>query len=212
MKYIDMENWPRREHFRFFGGMDYPYFNICANLDISRLHPFLKEHHLSFFGAVLYLSARAANSITEFRYRIRDGRVVEHETVAPAITVLGREEVFGYCMIEYRTEPGDFLAAVADAVAAARTNPTIAEDPARDDVLYYTTIPWVSFTSLSHPANLHPVDSIPRISWGKYYRSDGLLLLPHSVHVHHGLMDGLHVGKYFTLFQELLDQPEMLGV
>jgi len=26
-----------------------------------------------------------------------------------------------------------------------------------------------------------------------------------SVHVHHGLMDGLHVGEFFNKFQEVMD-------
>ena len=210
MKYIDIENWPRREHFHFFSGMDYPHFNICANLDISQLHPFLKKHGLPFFTSVLYLSARAANSIKELRYRIRDGMVVEHETVSTAITVMGNNEVFGYCTIEYRADPEEFMAKAAEVIAKTKENPTITEDSTRDDVFYYTTIPWISFTSLVHPINLNPIDSIPRISWGKYFKSEGCLLLPHSVQAHHGLIDGLHIGKYFTLLQELLDQPEIL--
>ena len=210
MKYIDIENWPRKEHFHFFSGFDYPHFNISVNLDISRIQPFLKEEGLSFFTSVLYLSARAANSIKEFRYRIRDGRVLDHETVDPAITVMGNNEVFGFCTIEYRADPGEFLAEAAKVIAKAKENPTIAKDSPRDDVLYYTTIPWISFTSLVHPISLNPVDSIPRISWGKYFESEGRILLPHSVQAHHGLIDGLHVGKYFTLLQQLLDHPEIL--
>jgi|AntAceMinimDraft_9_1070365.scaffolds.fasta_scaffold25657_3 chloramphenicol O-acetyltransferase type A len=210
MRFIDLENWPRKEHFHFFSGFDYPHFNISANLDISRLKPFLKEQDLPFFTSVLYLSTRAANSIKEFRYRIRDGKVVEHKTVAPAITVMGNNEVFGYCTIEYHADPQEFMAEAAEVIAKAKENPTIAEDSSRDDVFYYTTIPWISFTSLAHPINLRRPDSIPRISWGKYFESEGRLLLPHSVQVHHGLADGLHVGKYFTLFQQLLDQPEIL--
>jgi len=210
IKYLDIDKWPRREHFHFFSSMDYPHFNLCADVDITRLHSFLKKHDLPFFSAVLYLSARAANAIEEFHYRIRGDRVVIHERIDPAITVLGKDDIFGYCTIEYRPEPREFLAAAAAAIAEAKANPTIAEDSSRDDVLYYTCIPWISFTSLTHPINLHPVDSIPRIAWGKYYSAGGRLLLPHSVQAHHGLMDGLHAGRYFILFQELLDQPEVL--
>lgn len=210
MKYIDIKDWPRKKHFNFFSGMDYPHFNICANLDISRLQVFLKKHGLPFFASVLYLSTRAANSIQEFRYRIRDGKVVEHETVSPAITVMGNNEVFGYCTIEYHDDPEEFMAEAAEVIAKAKEHPTIAEDSSRDDVFYYTTIPWISFTSLVHPISLNPVDSIPRISWGKYFESNGHLILPHSVQAHHGLIDGLHIGKYFTLFQQLLDQPEII--
>jgi chloramphenicol O-acetyltransferase type A len=32
--------------------------------------------------------------------------------------------------------------------------------------------------------------------------------MPLSVQGHHGLMDGLHAGRYFARVQELLDRPE----
>ena len=33
-------------------------------------------------------------------------------------------------------------------------------------------------------------------------------MMPFSVQGHHALMDGLHVGQYFQLFQDLLRQPD----
>jgi chloramphenicol O-acetyltransferase type A len=55
---------------------------------------------------------------------------------------------------------------------------------------------------------MHPVDSIPRISWGKYFRDDNLIKMPLSVQVHHALMDGFHVGRYFQQVQKYLDTSE----
>jgi chloramphenicol O-acetyltransferase type A len=34
--------------------------------------------------------------------------------------------------------------------------------------------------------------------------------MPLSVQAHHALMDGIHMGRYFTLVQEYLDCPEKL--
>jgi chloramphenicol O-acetyltransferase type A len=73
-------------------------------------------------------------------------------------------------------------------------------------------IPWVSFTSMFHPIHIHPADSVPRIAWGKFFAEGQRLKLPLAVQVHHGLMDGVHVGRYYQLVQELLDQPpELFG-
>ncbi len=207
MRNIDLEKWERREHYRFFRAMDYPHFNVCANLDLTAFDRFRKERELPFFASLLHLSARAVNSVEEFRYRIRGEKVAVHEIVSPAVTVLGKDETFGYCTIEYDPDPGRFLRRAAEVIAEARENPTIAEDPDRDDVIYYTSLPWISFTSMSHPLGL-PADSIPRISWGKYFAAGDRVLLPYSVQVHHALADGLHVARHFTLLQSLLDSPE----
>ncbi len=67
----------------------------------------------------------------------------------------------------------------------------------------------VSFTSMMHPTHLHPVDSVPRIAWGKFGETERREM-PLSVQVHHGLMDGIHVGRYFYQVQDILDRPQFL--
>lgn len=88
-----------------------------------------------------------------------------------------------------------------------KNNITIKDEPGRDDLLYITSIPWISFTNITHPIQMTPVDSIPRISWGKYFEESGKVKLPLSVQVHHALVDGIHVGKFFNNIQEILDNP-----
>jgi chloramphenicol O-acetyltransferase type A len=82
------------------------------------------------------------------------------------------------------------------------------DEPGRDDLLYITSIPWVSFTGITHPVHMNPVDSIPRISWGKYFEEYNKIKLPLSVQVHHALADGVHMGQYFNNLQEILNNPE----
>ena len=78
MRHIDLQSWSRREHFKFFSAFDHPHFGLCANVDLTRFHPFVKQHGISFTAAVVYVITRAANAVPEFRYRIRAGTVVEH--------------------------------------------------------------------------------------------------------------------------------------
>ena len=65
-------------------------------------------------------------------------------------------------------------------------------------------VPWVSFTSLQHAMSYHPHDSVPRISWGKFFNSGNKVMMPLSVQAHHALVDGRHMGSFFNLFQEYL--------
>ena len=36
-KYLEIENWNRRQHFEFFKSFDNPFFNICAKVDVTTL-------------------------------------------------------------------------------------------------------------------------------------------------------------------------------
>jgi len=210
MKYIDMEKWPRRELFGFYSGLDNPHFNVCADVDITKVFEYLKTNHRSTFKTVLYVACKAANAIAEFRLRLRGDQVVEHDVVHPSFTVLTDDNLFGFCAVDYIDDIDSFFERTQHGIEAAKMNPTLEDEPERDDYLFISSLPWIRFTSISHPINIHPTDSVPRISWGKYHTENGKVIMPLSVQVHHGLADGFHVGKYYTLFQEWIDQPEQL--
>lgn len=208
MRYIDIDSWSRSKQYNFFKQMDYPHFNICANVDITNLYDFVKKEKRSFFRTMVYVASRAANEIEEFRYRIREDKVVVHEFVHPSFTVLTESESFSFCETKYNSSLNLF-----DSEAYRRMNEVqkeiyLEDEPGRDDFLFITSIPWVSFTSFTHPINMNNPDSVPRLAWGKYFEENGRMKLPFSVQVHHALMDGVHVGKYFERLQKLLDRPE----
>ena len=101
MRHINLKTWPRREHFEVFRTFDLPHFNICANVDLTAFYPFIKEQGISFNLAMVYVLTRAANAVSEFRYRIRGEEVVEHEIVHPSSTIMGKNDVFSFCSMEY---------------------------------------------------------------------------------------------------------------
>lgn len=207
MKFIDIENWKRKDHYNYFKQLDYPHFNICGNLDITNFYKHIKENELPFFISVLYASTKTANSIKEFRFRIREDNVIEHETVNPSFTVITEGEVFSFCTSNFIEKFKDFKNNTLKEIEMVKNNISIEDEPGRDDLLYVTSIPWVSFTNITHPIQMNPVDSIPRISWGKYFEEGNKIKLPISVQAHHALVDGIHVGQFFNGFQEILDNP-----
>ena len=207
MRQIDLETWPRRELFRLFSTWDYPHFNMCANVDLTAFHPFLKEHSISFTVAIIYTITRAANAIPEFRYRLQAGRVVEHEIVHPSTTILTNDDLFGFCQLPYTEDFSAFAARAAKKIAFARKHLTVKDNAGQDNLLYMTAIPWVSFTSFMHPIDLSPVDSVPRFAWGKFFEEGKSMKMPLSVQAHHALMDGIHMGRFYAIVQDYLHHP-----
>jgi len=208
MRHIDVETWPRRDYYRLYRQFDQPHFNICANVDLMGFHDALKARGIGFTVGVLYVLARAANDIPAFRYRMRGDDVIEHETVHPSTTILSDDGLFGFCDIDYLADFRSYAEGASRSIAASRQQPTLDARPARDDVLYTTSIPWVSFTSFAHPTHLHPADSIPRLAWGKRFDDGGRARMPLSVQGHHAMMDGFHMGQYFERVQAYLSEPE----
>ena len=81
MKEIDINTWKRKEHFNFFSTTAYPIYNITFNLDVTKVRSFSKKNNISFNLAMIYLSTKALNSIENFRYRLRDSKVILHDSL-----------------------------------------------------------------------------------------------------------------------------------
>ena len=207
--FLDLERWPRRATFEFFRRYDNPYFNICAPLDAGPLVDFAKATPgTSFFLAYLYLSLKAANEMEPFRYRLSDSRVLVHDRIHAGTTIPLDDDRFDFAYLDYDENFGLFEAAAKEALARARASGGRME--ARDDrsdLIHYSTVPWVSFTSIAHARNWGREDSVPKIVFGKVSAQNGKRLMPVSIEVHHALMDGLHVGRYLERLQQSFLAP-----
>lgn len=208
-EYLDVTNWARRELFEFFRGYEHPYFNVCTRLDVTGLLSLLRRRPgVSVSLTYHYFALRVANEVEPFRYRLRDGRVLVHEVIHGGTTVLLPNESFTFAYFSYEEEFGKFISAAQSALEAVRSGDAALRPRAGDDMIHFTTLPWVSFTSFAHARRHDPGDSVPKIAFGKFAREGERVLLPFSVEVHHALMDGLHVGRYLARLEEVLARPE----
>ncbi len=208
-KYLDTKTWIRREVFEFFRGFDKPYFNICTQLDITRLLELLHDRpDFSIMLAYHYFALRAANEVEPFRYRLREGKVIVHDVIHGGTTVLLPDENFTLAYFDYTEDFSKFMSAADRAVKEVVSGDGAFRPDPSDDRIHFTTLPWVSFTSFSHARNWGRQDSVPKIAFGKFVKENQRTLLPFSVEVHHALMDGLHVGRYVSRLEEMLATPE----
>jgi chloramphenicol O-acetyltransferase type A len=209
MKYIDLEKWERKEHFAFFHRMDYPQFNICMDLDVSNFVAFNKQNGLSFYYSMVFAVTSVINQIDDFKYRIRDNKVVIHDKIHPSFTDMnknGHDDLFKLVTVDINDDIYKFEKIAKETSENQQDYFGLDKLIGRDDLIYITCIPWISFTHISHTISLNKNDSVPRISWGKYYKRGDKTLLPFSVQVNHALIDGFHIGKYVDQLQTFIDE------
>jgi len=206
--YIDMQTWSRRNHFRLFRTFNHPHFSMCVNVDVTAFYPFVKRNGYSLTVSMVYVISRASNAIPEFRHRIQGDQVVEHEIVNPGFSILIDQDLFSFCTVEYAEDFSEFARRAKRNITEVKAHPHMENNSEKDDVLYMSPIPWVSFTSFSHPMQLHPADSVPRFAWGKFFQESDTLRMPLSVQGHHAVMDGIHMGRFYETVQDYLHHPE----
>ncbi|MEP6902116.1 MAG: CatA-like O-acetyltransferase [Actinomycetota bacterium] len=205
MKFVDVENWNRKEIYEYFKDFKDPFFNLTANLDVTEIYRFCKEKKLSFSLANLFYSLQTANEIREFKIRLKDERLVEFEKIHATLTISQPDETFSLCYFEMQENVFEFNEAGKIAVEKYTKFKTFNVMRDRVDLIYSSVIPWASFTSFKHASRLDNKFTIPRMVFGKMFEDAGRKKLPHSVEVHHAIADGFHVGKYFVSLQEKLN-------
>lgn len=205
MRYIDLDTWNRREYFAAYAGKDFPYINLTADVDVTGLVAFCNENGLSSYLAFIHTAHHTASGIENFHYRTIDGRPAIFDEMGVTFTYRpAGAELFVNVVVPFAEDLREFHKTARRAALRQGTDPGFAGFVGRPDLIYYSAIPWVRYTHLVRTIN-HFGDTGPKISWGKYFEQDGRTLVPFSVQVHHGMMDGYHVGLYYEAIQSALD-------
>ena len=207
MEYIDLSAWPRRAHFQFFSGLAFPFYNVTSTLDVTRFYSWTKARKLSFYHSLIYATMAVMNGLPDYLYKIRGEQVVKHDHLDPSFVVMdGETHLLKILTVPFGGSVEEFCARCAQREAEQREPFPPAESESRDDLVYISCLPWMSFTSLTNEMDTDPNDSIPRVTWGKFEDRDGRLLLPYAVQLNHRLLDGWHLSQLVNGVQTWIDQ------
>jgi len=202
---LDIATWNRKEHFHFFKKYEEPFFGVTIDVDCTYAYQHCKSEELSFFLYYLHKSIKAANLIEAFRYRIVEDKVLIYDQVHASATINRPNGTFGFSFIDYAELHIDFVEIANKEIKRVQASSNLLPEKSGNNIVHYSSMPWLKFTGLSHARSFSIEDSCPKISFGKIFEVEGKKKMPVSIHVHHALMDGYHVSKYVDLFQNLMD-------
>lgn len=202
---IDIENWSRKEHFLFYSKFEEPFFGVTVKVDCTKAYLNAKKKSVSFFLYYLYRALKACNEVENFRYRIIDNQVFKFAVVNASPTINRPDGTFGFAYMNYFEDENLFYEKALQEIENVKSTNSLLPSVSGENVIHFSAIPWLDFTSISHARSYSKPDSCPKISFGKMTENDGKKEMPVSIHGHHGLMDGYHVGLFVEKFQKLLN-------
>ena len=207
--FLDVTSWSRRAQFELFRGYEQPFFDICAEVDVTEARRWCKAHGRSFSLASWFICQRAINAIESFRYRLRGERVWVHERVRIATTAPGPEDTFRFCYLPYAEGFAEFER-VSRWVIDHPDDAPMDGRPEDDALIHGSMLPWLRFKSIAHARRLGQGDSTPKIVFGKATEDRGRVMMPVSIAVHHALMDGVHACRFFTSIEDEFARPNSI--
>jgi len=193
---VDMSEYPRKAHFKYFRSMPFPFFSVTVMVDVTRVLAFCRKRSCSFYTVFIHLVARAANQVPEFRQRIHEGKIREYASCGTSHTEMTENGTYAYCTLYHQMDWDEYLSYAEQQRLQCRHETVLEEDAEVESMYFISSLPWLHYTQLSMPST--GTDSNPQISWGKFAANDaGKQIMPVTCQVHHALMDGFHVAEFY---------------
>lgn len=202
---IDLSSWNRAHIFRSYLGTDFPYIIIGNNMDVTKLYRHARQEGISFYFSMIYAATKIANEIENFRFRFEGEQpFVIDKNIAFAAHLQPGEEIFVSVECDDYPTMEEFARKNRQKASVPVPESGLNHLRGTDDIINFSCIPWISYTHFIRTIRKNGEDCNPKISFGKFIRENGRILMPFSSQTHHGLMDGYHVGKYFNRLEEYL--------
>ncbi|MGB3180365.1 MAG: chloramphenicol acetyltransferase [Cyclobacteriaceae bacterium] len=203
---IELDTWKRKEHFEFFSQFDEPYYGVAIKVDCTTLYHTAKAAGHSFYLAYLHRFLAAINAAEALRTRIIDGQPYIFERIDVSATVDRPDGTFGFSYIQYEKDFNTFAEGARKEIERVRNSSLLFPERNSDHVIHFSALPWIDFTAVSHARHYAHKDSTPKISMGKMTEAEGRKTMPLSVHVHHALVDGVHLAALLDDYQKRLNE------
>ena len=201
--FIDLETFPRRKHFEYFSSLQFPYVGTTADVDITQLRSVQQRNGYPFFLTMLYAAGKAIAAVPELMMRIKDGKIIMLRDVETSHTIALDDGTYCYCTIRHGAGIGEFIKRGKEDVEKAITSPSLDdEDPI--SLVFISSLPGLSYTSLMQPVPLSPPDSNPRITWGRFRTEGDRTVIPVSILVNHALADGIHIARFYSELEKAI--------
>jgi chloramphenicol O-acetyltransferase type A len=156
-----------------------------------------------------FIITRACNHVNEFRHRIENDVPVDYVKVIPSYTVMTESKVFTFAKGVYTDNfASDYQEnlAINDKVAKGLATPQLSENQGQ---IFISVNPWTTQTAVQAPFTGR-FASIPVFSVGKMHEDGGRIKLGLGMQVHHGFVDGYHMGHFVHILERHLEDPNLL--
>jgi len=204
-KEIDISIWNRKEHFEFFSTFDEPFFGITTSIDCTIALKKAKEIQIPFFVYYLHKTLAAINTVENFRLRIENKKVYLYDEIDASATIMRDDKTFGFSFIKFHDDINEFNKMAQEEIARIQTTTGIFTREYPTNLIHFSAIPWINFSSLTHSRNFKIEDSCPKISFGKVIEENGGKIMSLAVLAHHGLVDGYHMGLFVEELKHLMN-------
>ena len=204
-------NWERKPYFDYYFEKIKTKYNVNYHIDITELLSRIKSLNIRFYPTFMYVIMRVVNQNKEFRMSFDEHqRLGTWSYVVPSYTIFHEDnKTFSDIWSEYSPVFKDFYDHVVDDMNRYKDVKKIkAKENTPLNFCPISSIPWLSFESMSQDTYSESSLLFPMIRFGKYYNREDKMLIPFSIFVNHAIADGYHTAKLINEIEDLCQRSE----
>ncbi|ORX72527.1 chloramphenicol O-acetyltransferase [Anaeromyces robustus] len=185
-------------------------YSMTVRLPAQNTFDYAKREGMSFFNLTLACLLKALNEIPEFRYRIKNEKVIEYEKINAVTPIMMPDHTIREIEIKPVSEFNS-LREWNDYVDNKKKNINdnlFSVEPSLRDILpigNFSCIPWINFDSMTN-VMADSKQLMPVITWGKFV--DGKI--PISLTASHIFIFGWQFKLFYEKAEDYLTHPEKL--
>lgn len=208
---INLNEWKRAPYFYLYTQMMPTGFNLCVDLDITKMYAYFKEKGYKFAAGYRYITMKLINQREYFRIAYKDGKLGYYNYLMPCFANFHEDDKTTSLMwVDYNESFEVFYQNYLEEENKYKAVHGIVARPemSQENSCIIGALPWTTFTSYSPVPYASPTQFFPIIQSGKFKKEADKLLMPFSITVHHAVVDGYQVSEYLEKLQEAMNHPE----
>jgi chloramphenicol O-acetyltransferase type A len=202
-----VEGYHRREAFEFFGRYADPFYDVALRVDVTAARAFAKDHGYSTYFNLCWLWTRALAGVEDFRVRLVDDALVVYDHLALSATVAVDRGPYGFARFGWVPDIHEANRAAIEVMARVRERSVLGDTPLPPHYVFFSSMPRVPFTGLSHVRPNGRFDGEPRITFGRFEQQGDRWLAPVGITVNHVFIDGGTLGLAVERAEAALADP-----
>lgn len=209
---IDLKEWKRAPYFELYTKMIPTGFNLCIDLDVTKMYAYFKRKGYRFAIGYRYITMKLINERECFRISYRNGKLGYYNYLTPTYANFHKEDESTSIMwVDYEESFEVFNKAYLEEDAQYKEVQGIVAKPQMppENGCIVGVLPWTSFSSYSPTPYAPPTQFFPVLQAGKFKKEDDKVLMPFSITVAHAVVDGYQVSEYLEALQEAINAPEL---
>ena len=205
---VDMDSWPRRDHYNYYTTRLKVEYNITSRVEIDHFLEFCHQNGYRFYPALICTVTKVLNSLENFRmFRNGEGELCVWDHIVPNYTFFHDDDkTFSDCWSEYSDDFSVFYQNIVSDMDRFKDKKGIKVREGQPANFYCISCePWTDFTAYSARAMGEP-QFFPIITMGKYVTENSRTTMPVNLMIAHAVSDGYHAGLFFNTLQKALNE------